>query len=164
MAERQKKPLSANSFAVKITDGTTNLNKYFSKCSGVSKEYNTGTYSDGQTNIVYTLPTSVRFPDITLSKPFVEDDGDIITLLNKVNSSPSTYITVNIQAVYRDGYFQTDIGGGVDVKFCTVKSIKFPEIDTAGDSVAMLEIVLSPGFISPSGSKGLWQEPAESTN
>jgi hypothetical protein len=159
MAERQIKPLSVNSFAVKISVGGTVLDKFFSKCSTVKKTYNSSTYSDGQSNILYTLPGAVQYDDVTLSKPFTEEDGNLVREINAANTKPNEYVTVDIQAVYRDGYFQQDIGATITLKYCTVKSVQFPEIDTTGDGVAMLEIVLSPGYVVGTGGKNFWQEP-----
>jgi hypothetical protein len=159
MAERQKKPLSVNSFSVKITVGTATINAFFSKCSGLEKTYNTGNYSDGQSNVVYKLPGSVEYSNVTLSKAFTEDDDAIVTALLAANSSNTDFITVDIQPVYRDGYYTKAIGGSVSAKYCTLASLKFPDIDTSGSDAAMLEFVLSPGYVDSAGTKQFWKEP-----
>jgi len=160
MAERQKKPFSVNNFAVKITIGTTTVDAFFSKCSQIKKNRGSSPYSDGQTNIVYQLPGSVSYEDVTLSKAFTEDDDALMSQLLAGNTKANEYITVDIQPVYRDGYFTEAIGGSIQLKYCTVKSISLPEIDTAGDAVAMTEVVLSPGYVTSSGRKQFWKEPA----
>jgi hypothetical protein len=160
MAERQKKPLSVNSFSVKITIGTEAIASFFSKCSSVEKTYNTGTYSDGQSNIVYELPSSVKYSDLTLGKVFTEDDDVLMQKLLAANNKVDQYVSVDIQPVYRDGYSTTAIGGSITAKYCTLKSCKLPEIDTAGDAAAMIEFVLSPGFVTSDGTKQFWKEPA----
>jgi hypothetical protein len=167
-AQRQKKPLSVNSFSVKVTIGTQTLESYFSKCSSIKKTYNTGTYSDGQSNIVYTLPSSVQYDDITLSKPLTVGDETLVSSMLQANSpkleaenAGTEYVTVDIQPMYRDGYLQQAIGGSIHAKYCVVKSVQFPEIDTAGDGVAMVEFVLSPGYIASEGSTQFWSEPGE---
>jgi hypothetical protein len=159
MAERQKKPLSVNSFSVKITIGTEAVTSFFSKCSSVEKTYNTGSYSDGESNIVYELPTSVKYSDLTLGKVFTEDDDALMQKLLSANNKVDQYVSVDIQPVYRDAYSTTAIGGTITAKYCTVKSVKLPEIDTSGDGVAMLEFVLSPGYVTSDGSKQFWKEP-----
>jgi hypothetical protein len=158
MAERQIKPLSVNSFAVKISVNDVVLDKFFSKCSAIKKTYNSSTYSDGTSNTLYSLPGSIQYDDVTLSKPLIEDDGGLIKALLAANTKPNGFVTVDIQAVYRDGYFQQDIGANTTLKYCTVKSVSLSEIDTAGDGVSMLEVVLSPGHVLGNGGKKFWQE------
>jgi hypothetical protein len=156
---RQKQPFSVNSYGVTLNIGSAINSSYWSKCSKIEKTYETSDYSDGQTNIIYKLPGGVRFTDITLSKPFTEDDAELFTELLKVNSERK-FIEAFIQPMYRDGYYSQNIGGVVIAQFCVVVSASLiSEIDTGGNSPTMLETVLSPGYISSQGSTIWWREP-----
>lgn len=154
---KQTKPLSTNSFIVKITAGTTTVNKFFTKCSSIEQTNNTSPYSDGETNIIYELPTSIKYSDLTLSKPLKEDDDTLIATLLSANDKPDSFISVDIQPCYRNGFSVTTIGGSISAQYCIVKSVKFPEIDTGGEDVAMLEVTLAPGYVTSAGSKQFWK-------
>lgn len=160
MATRQKKPLSANNFQVQLTIQGQSSTAYWSKCSEIKKEYDAGTYSDGQSNIKYKLPGAVSYPDVTLSKTLQETDTALMTLLLKANQmsqgNSNEYITVDIQPVYRDGLATSNIGSVIHLMYCTVMSVAFSAIDTQGSDPATVTLVVSPGYIQ---SNDWWVEP-----
>ena len=160
---RQKQPFSVNSYGVTLNIGNAIDSAFWSKVSKIEKTYETSDYSDGQTNIIYKLPGAVRFADVTLSKPFTEDNQNLFEALLKVNAE-RRFVEAFIQPMYRDGYYSQNIGGVLILQFCVVVSASLiSEIDTGGNAPTMMEVVLSPGYISSQGSIAWWKEPDTQT-
>ncbi|AND75585.1 tail tube protein [Nostoc phage A1] len=157
-----KRPFSINSFAVNLNIGNFVDARYWSKCSKIEKTYNTGEYSDGQSNIIYTLPGAIKYPEVVLSKAFSPGDEELINRLIAVNSDPIAWVTVFIQPMYRDGYYNVPQGGKIILEFCTVaRATPINEIDTIGSNAAMFECALNPSRIrSDGGNINWWSEPA----
>lgn len=156
---RQKQPFPVNSYGVTLNIGNEVNTSFWSKVSKIEKTYETSDYSDGQTNIIYKLPGAVRYSDLTLGKPFGEDDQPLFQSLLKVNADRQ-FVEVSIQPMYRDGYYSKNVGGLLIAQFCVVVSASLiSEIDTGGNAPSMMEVVLSPGYISSQGSITWWNEP-----
>ncbi|QVQ57017.1 tail tube protein [Anabaena phage Elbi] len=158
-----KRPFSINSFAVNLTIGSYLDVRYWSKCSKIEKTYNTSEYSDGQSNVVYTLNGSIKYSEVTLGKVFMPGDEELSNRLIAVNSNPIEYVSVYIQPMYRDGYYNVPQGGKIILEYCTVGRITpISEIDTIGSNPAMFECVLHPSRIkSDGGNINWWKEPQE---
>lgn len=157
-----KRPFNINSFAVNLTIGSFLDARYWHKCSKIEKTYNTSEYSDGQSNVIYTLPGAIKYSEVTLSKTFAPGDEELVNRLIAVNSDPISYVTVYIQPMYRDGYYNVPQGGKILLEYCTVARVTpINEIDTIGSNAAMFECVLNPGSIrSDGGNIKWWSEPA----
>jgi hypothetical protein len=162
-ATRQKQPFSVNNYAVTMNIGRNTALSYWSKCSKIEKTYETSDYSDGQTNIIYKLPGAIRYSDVTLGKTFTEDDENLFAGLLQANGDRQ-FVEVFIQPMYRDGYYTKNIGGVIILQFCVVMSASLiNEIDTGGNAPTMIEVVLSPGYITSQGSVNWWTESGQAT-
>ncbi len=155
---RTKQPFSVNGFSCQINIGSTIDTTFWTKVSAIKKNYGSSTYSDGQTNIKYTLPGSITYENVTISRPFTEDDDVLVGSLIQMNAR-GNFADVFIQPMYRDGFYSAPIGGQVILKSCSLVSFQMlDQIDTVGDDVAMTEVVLAPGWITSNGSKKWWAE------
>lgn len=156
-----KKPFSINGYQISITIGTEVFPNFWTKMTKVEKTYGTSEYSDGQSNVIFNLPGAVKYTDVTISKPFAPGDERLINGLIRVNSTAQDFVTVSIQPMYRDGYYNIPQGGQIILEFCTVgRTTAISEIDTGGSGVSMVEAQLYPGGIKSSGgSVAWWVEP-----
>lgn len=163
MADRRALPFAVSSFRIKLNIGTFVHTGNWTKLTNTKVTWNTRPYSRGDSNIQLQLPTTKRYENVTISKPFYEEDAEMFNKIIQANAF-GEFVDIFVQPIKGDGYQTRNIGGQIIISECVVVDATcLNDIDTIGDDVQTIAVTLAPGSISGQGSIIWWNEPSSLT-
>lgn len=116
---------------------------YFTKCSGLEEKFEVTEYSDGISKRLRKVRGMSQIEDVKLEKPFDPEFDDALLTLCQEYCDLERELTVTVQPVKRCGDIRQYGNKKLTLMGCKIVTVKGFEVDTKGKDVATLEIHLS---------------------